>query len=856
MAPLITITSPGTAFNVAPPALEGEGAEAPAVTPDVAFTAADLQLRVTDSALLSHLCAAGLCGVDAAGGHNIRFSLLEALAAWCVPFVGETVLARSPMTHQLSILALQRFVSCAEIPAAECALGTDLDLVCDVLVAAVSLAQLSFTYDDEVWMPLQTPGAPFAQTSLARCIDLHALLFASKGQRAPTCGRAFAAFIALSGGRGTALSRYKSQVDNAASGFAVVHGLGPNPARAVLADSVRGLYRRLPPMLALFPFSPEAVRDECLFLLLHGGSLQARTLAVAGRASVAAHRMNLPSLQAFTSGMDPDDAQEAIVPILSPAGVPSEGFGQVALARLDAALAQHPSALLGPPSGRAAAFLAAMDLQAKRARDSEVLDRRLAAAASAGPAPGGGGGAPTAKQNSLPAEVVNCIIEAFHVPGSQPALAAQLFESLGSTPSPHEVLATVAATDNYSAIFSSSKNPASLHPSLPPLIRAAAGLQASKESFLLRIALVGFTTNFVLTPGENTGMIRPVLEGVLGTTNYGRVPDLDRVHKVLAMVGRRSFRDLTMADLTLLASATHAAKTSRPREQGESLAALSFGLDKALSALVPLLRVVGVCPLGLTLLVRELTSYLCLAGSTPAACARVDAVVMCALAELHERSSNAENFPTPCLVPSVDVDGAAMKLLRDDQAREVQDIATRRQKEADSVPGAPPPVGGGGGGGASVVSAGGGGRGGGGSSVGGSGGGSVGGGSDAGGSGGGVDPNAPRVITFASVASSAAGAKKVSTTPTHTLYRGMHFKTAVLAKALPKGLTLDDLCVSFLLAGPEVPGDLVFCLRHVHIDPKSPRSVILPHPRWFLDKMAKPALDLSATTVKVPAFFQ
>jgi hypothetical protein len=548
-------------------------------------------------------------------------------------------------------------------------------------------------------------------------------------------------------------------------------------------------------------------------------------LAVAGRASVAANRLNLPSLQSFTSGMDPDDAQEAIVPIPGPAGVPSEGFGQVALARLDAALALYPSALLGPPSGRGAAFLAAMALQAKRDREAADLDRRLAAAASAGPAPGGGGGGLAAKQNSLPAEVVSSIIAAFHVPGSQPALAAQLFESPGATPSPHEVLAMVAATGHFSAIFSASKPPASLHPGLPPLIRAAAGLNASKESFLLRVALVGPAVKFGLIPEGDTGRIRPVLQGALDTTNYGGVPDLDRVHKVLAKVGRRDFRNLSMADLTLLASATHAAKTSRPREQGESLAALSFGLDKALSALAPLLRAVGVCPLGLTLLVRELTSYLCLAGSTPAACARVDAVVMCACAELHERSANAENFQTPGLVPSVDVDGAAMKLLRDDQAREAQAIGARRQKEADSVAGPPPTTGGAGGGGVpSVVSAGGGGRGGGGSS----GGGSVGGGSGAGGSGGGVDPNAPRIITFASAASSAAGAKKVSTTPTHTLYRGMHFKTAVLAKALPKGLTLDGLCVSFLLAGPDDPGDLVYCLRHVHIDPtKKKKSVPL-----------------------------
>ena len=100
-------------------------------------------------------------------------------------------------------------------------------------------------------------------------------------------------------------------------------------------------------------------------------------------------------------------------------------------------------------------------------------------------------------------------------------------------------------------------------------------------------------------------------------------------------------------------------------------------------------------------------------------------------------------------------------------------------------------------------------------------------------------------------------------TATHFIFKDVFFKKPDLTKILAShGWAPGDLCMSVLLAGPNAADidSTTKLLQYVFIAKGSRMPVVLPHPRWFHDKMALPALDKAATLQlnpqkKVPAFF-
>jgi len=99
-----------------------------------------------------------------------------------------------------------------------------------------------------------------------------------------------------------------------------------------------------------------------------------------------------------------------------------------------------------------------------------------------------------------------------------------------------------------------------------------------------------------------------------------------------------------------------------------------------------------------------------------------------------------------------------------------------------------------------------------------------------------------------------------SASSTHYFLGGIAFLKVTLDTIIGQWCPPSQLNVSFLLCGPNVPGpnpplDVAFCLSSVTPN-APPTDVVLPHPRWFKDKMAKPALDLAACTAALPAFFR
>ena len=142
-------------------------------------------------------------------------------------------------------------------------------------------------------------------------------------------------------------------------------------------------------------------------------------------------------------------------------------------------------------------------------------------------------------------------------------------------------------------------------------------------------------------------------------------------------------------------------------------------------------------------------------------------------------------------------------------------------------------------------------------SGGGSGGGSAappGGGGGGGGSGGGPTAGTTAPLTLVAKGNVQEGDKGVfSTTRSHYVFDKLLFDKKALDAILVAAGAVPSVCnIAFLLAGPGNPSDMTYCLRHVH----GSKAVVLPHPRWFLDKMARPALDLNKTPSPIPAFFK
>jgi hypothetical protein len=136
------------------------------------------------------------------------------------------------------------------------------------------------------------------------------------------------------------------------------------------------------------------------------------------------------------------------------------------------------------------------------------------------------------------------------------------------------------------------------------------------------------------------------------------------------------------------------------------------------------------------------------------------------------------------------------------------------------------------------------------------------------GGGGGWSTATPQVICSAAAVVSGSrvlgGKALFECTPRHYSLGGVSFLKSVIDAAILKcGANPSGINVSFLLCGPAVPGgtasaqalDVDFCLSWVTA--LSPAlDVVLPHPDWFKDKMAKPALDVGACSVAIPKYFR
>ena len=98
---------------------------------------------------------------------------------------------------------------------------------------------------------------------------------------------------------------------------------------------------------------------------------------------------------------------------------------------------------------------------------------------------------------------------------------------------------------------------------------------------------------------------------------------------------------------------------------------------------------------------------------------------------------------------------------------------------------------------------------------------------------------------------------QVTVDSAHFFLNGLAFNKNELGATLGRpGRKHEELNVAFILQAP--PKDKIHKRDHLQRmadhDPASPRQIVVPHPRWFLDKMAKPAVGKPKCTSMTPPF--
>ena len=117
-----------------------------------------------------------------------------------------------------------------------------------------------------------------------------------------------------------------------------------------------------------------------------------------------------------------------------------------------------------------------------------------------------------------------------------------------------------------------------------------------------------------------------------------------------------------------------------------------------------------------------------------------------------------------------------------------------------------------------------------------------------------VAPATPVVLVPKANVVNGSRAGGASESPTSYKVGGVSFKRKPLEFELARlGCPVGTYCMSYLLAGTT---DHDFALSWVNTTFQAgPQDIVLPHPRWFLDKMARQFIDLAASQA-LPNFFR
>ena len=612
------------------------------------------------------------------------------------------------------------------------------------------------------------------------------------------------------------------------------------------------LLLRPPVEFRLVPTTPAEVAAEFKYTLAFNNPAT-RADAVLERAYVVAARRELTFLGALLA--DLSAPAHSLSALLDSALVTQPLLSIPALVMFDKALSRFPRALETGPDGRIVALLEAL----KAEKEAELATRELAAdharqaleeqrRSGAGPGGGGAAGASSAALAGVGLTPANAakMTERFQAN----AMVRLVEGQLSTTPSPWEFLYALGRVGDLQAIVASCLAPRllTMAPSLVRDCAVARGAFGPALQFLLpRHPLLP------LVPEEDAVSLMP--DDVLHF-QLDELPEAALPPAVVAKLVKRALGTLTAGELSNMVEGAWAATHSLPMMTGKTPSTLPHGLHKLQRFLAPLLHVLGFDGThpehGLCQLCSRLEELLWVHDHSALAASKADSIILTCFRDMQQFYDQAALGGTEVALVPVCPEGSAgaLSLAQFESITEDMVRARRAERLLGNLPPISAPHGtvvaglGGGGGGARAAT-----------------------------------PAGSAAVTKAAQAAPASPAQTAqvapatpvvlvpmanvvdgsraggaSESPTSYKVGGVSFKRKPLELELARlGCPVGTYCMSYLLAGST---NHDFALSWVNTTFQAgPQDVVLPHPRWFLDKMAKPFIDLAASQA-LPKFFR